>query len=74
METKFKITGNWNEVKSKLKNTYSKLTDEDLAFTPGKEDELLSHIEKKIGRTRAQVMDIIEDFQSSSATSKSQKY
>ncbi|MEP5945365.1 MAG: CsbD family protein, partial [Balneola sp.] len=34
------IEGNWNQVKGKLKQKYSDLTDDDLKFQEGKEDEL----------------------------------
>ena len=37
---KLSIKGNWNEVKGKLKQKYANLTDDDLLFTEGKEDEL----------------------------------
>ena len=33
------IEGNWNQVKGKLKQKYSNLTDDDLTFQEGKEDE-----------------------------------
>jgi uncharacterized protein YjbJ (UPF0337 family) len=35
------MKGNWNEIKGKLKQKYGQLTDDDLAFAEGKEDELL---------------------------------
>ena len=49
------IKGNWNELKGKLKQKYSDLTDDDLAFTEGKEDELLGRIQKKIGKTKDEI-------------------
>ena len=36
---KLKIKGSWNELKGKLKQQYGNLTDDDLAFSEGKEDE-----------------------------------
>lgn len=41
------LKGTWNETKGKLKQKYSELTDDDLAFSEGKEDELLGRIQKK---------------------------
>jgi uncharacterized protein YjbJ (UPF0337 family) len=35
------MKGNWNEIKGKLKQKYGHLTDQDLMFAEGKEDELL---------------------------------
>ena len=34
------IKGNWNELKGKLKQKYADLTDDDLMYAEGKEDEL----------------------------------
>lgn len=51
METKLNIKGNWDELKGKLKQKYAKLTDDDLLFVEGKENELLGRLEKKLGQT-----------------------
>lgn len=49
------IQGTWNEVKGKLKQKYSDLTDDDLAFTEGKEEELLGRLQKKLGKTKDEI-------------------
>lgn len=49
MGTKLIIKGNWDELKGKLKQKYAKLTDDDLLFVEGKEEELLGRLEKKVG-------------------------
>jgi uncharacterized protein YjbJ (UPF0337 family) len=49
------IKGNWNELKGKLKQKYSELTDDDLAFTEGKEDELFGRLQKKLGKTKDEI-------------------
>jgi uncharacterized protein YjbJ (UPF0337 family) len=36
---KLSFNGNWNEIKGKLKQKYAKLTDDDLTFAEGKEDD-----------------------------------
>jgi uncharacterized protein YjbJ (UPF0337 family) len=46
------LKGNWNEIKGKLKQKYGQLTDEDLTFAEGKEDELLGRLQKRLGRTK----------------------
>jgi len=38
------LQGNWNEIKGKLKQKYGQLTDDDLTFVQGKEDELLGRL------------------------------
>ena len=50
--TKLEIKGNWNEIKGKLKQKYADLTDDDLTFAEGKDDELLGRLQKKLGRTK----------------------
>jgi hypothetical protein len=42
--TKLEIKGGWNEVKGELKQKYAQLSDDDLAFAEGKEDELLGRL------------------------------
>jgi len=55
-----KIRGNWNQVKGKLKQEYADLTDEDLKYTEGKEDELLGRIQEKTGRAKEDVKNFID--------------
>ena len=50
--TKLGFKGSWNEVKGKLKQKYGQLTDDDLAFAEGKDDELLGRLERKLGKTK----------------------
>ncbi len=57
--TKLEMKGSWNETKGKLKQQYADLTDDDLLFEEGKEDELLGRIQKKTGQTKDQVRDAI---------------
>ena len=44
---KLQMKGTWNEIKGKLKQKYGQLTDDDLAFADGKEDELLGRLQKR---------------------------
>ena len=56
------LKGNWNEVKGKLKQKYGQLTDDDLMFADGKEDELLGRLQKRLGRTKDELRAEIEDM------------
>ncbi len=49
------IKGNWDIVKGSLKQKYAKLTDNDLRYQEGKEEELLGRLEKATGRTRRDI-------------------
>ncbi len=44
-------------MKGTLKQKYADLTDDDLKYTEGKEEELVGRIQKKTGKTREQVID-----------------
>jgi uncharacterized protein YjbJ (UPF0337 family) len=60
--TKLQFKGSWNEVKGKLKQKYAGLTDDDLIFAEGKEDELLGRLQKRLGKSKEEVRREIEEF------------
>ena len=47
--------GNWNIAKGKLKQKFAHLTDDDLQFIEGKEDELIGRIQKRTGQARKKI-------------------
>lgn len=53
---KLLIKGNWNELKGKLKQKYADLSDDDLAYVEGKEDELLGRLQKATGKTKEELI------------------
>ncbi|MBP6698033.1 MAG: CsbD family protein [Flavobacteriales bacterium] len=55
-----KLKGNWNQLKGKLKQEYANLTDDDLLYVEGKEDELHGRLQKKLGKTKDEVNAIID--------------
>jgi len=59
---KLKLNGNWDEVKGKAKQEYADLTDDDLLYEEGKDDELLGRLQKKIGKTKEQVIEWIQSL------------
>ena len=59
--TTLEIKGDWNITKGKLKQKWAKLTDDDLKFVEGKEDELLGRIQKRTGETREAVEKAFKD-------------
>jgi uncharacterized protein YjbJ (UPF0337 family) len=60
--TKLQFKGSWNEVKGKLKQKYARLTDDDLTFAEGKDDELLGRLEKRLGKTKEDLRMEIESL------------
>ena len=61
--TSDKIKGNWNIIKGSLKQHYADLTDDDLEYQEGQEDELVGRIQKKIGKTKEDVQAFIDSLQ-----------
>lgn len=57
-----RIKGNWNEMKGKLKQRYADLTDDDLTYAEGKEDELLGRLQQKLGKSRDEIRDEINSL------------
>jgi uncharacterized protein YjbJ (UPF0337 family) len=53
--TKLEIKGDWNITKGKLKQKWAKLTDDDLQYVAGKQEELVGRIQKRTGETREAV-------------------
>ena len=62
---KLEIKGDWNITKGKLKQKWAQLTDDDLQFAEGKNDELFGRIQKRTGETRESVEKTIKEFSSS---------
>lgn len=58
--TSLKIKGNWNQLKGKLKQKYAKLTDDDLVFAEGKEEEMLGRLQERLGKNKEELRKEIE--------------
>ncbi len=56
---RLQFKGSWNEVKGKLKQTYGQLTDDDLAFAEGKDDELIGRLQKRLGKSKEEIREMI---------------
>ena len=46
------VKGTWNTVKGKLKQAYGNLTDDDLKYEEGKDDEMWGRIQQKTGKAK----------------------
>jgi len=55
------IKGDWNIAKGKLKQKYAALTENDLRFVDGQEDELLGRLQKATGETRDALQKFLSD-------------
>ncbi len=59
---KLELKGTWNEAKGKLKQKYADLTDDDLTFAEGKEDEMLGRLQQKTGRSKEELREEISRY------------
>jgi uncharacterized protein YjbJ (UPF0337 family) len=53
------MRSNWRQVAKTLKRRFGNRTDADLAFTEGKEEELLTTLERKLGKSREDLRTLI---------------
>jgi uncharacterized protein YjbJ (UPF0337 family) len=58
---KLEMKGNWNVAKGKLKQKYADLTDDDLKYAEGQEDELVGRIQKRTGKAKEEIERQIEE-------------
>ena len=56
------IKGGWNELKGKIKQAYGDLTDDDLTYQEGQEDEMWGKIQQKTGKTKDEINKAIADI------------
>ncbi len=62
--TALEIKGDWNITKGKLKQKWASLTDDDLQFVAGQQEELLGRIQKRTGETREAVEKAVKESNS----------
>ncbi len=53
------LKGNWEETRGKLKQIFHTLTDEDLRYVDGNQDELWGKISRKVGKSNAEIHTIL---------------
>lgn len=58
---KLTIKGDWNIAKGRLKQKWGQLTDDDLHYVQGKEEELLGRIQKRTGESKEIVEKYVRD-------------
>jgi uncharacterized protein YjbJ (UPF0337 family) len=60
MPNSTELKGHWDEFKGKLKQKYAELTDDDLTYEEGKEDEMWGRIEQKVGKAKKELMSLFQ--------------
>ena len=59
---RLQIGGRWDELKGKVKQKWGNLTDDDLKYEEGKDDELVGRIERKTGDTAENIRNFFRDL------------
>lgn len=57
-----KLKGNWNVLKGKLKQEYGELTEDDLTYIEGKEDEMIGKLQRKLGKSRDEITSKLKEW------------
>jgi uncharacterized protein YjbJ (UPF0337 family) len=60
MEKSIKLESSWEELKEKIKETNPEITDEDLTFVEGREEELLEKLALKLHKNKEDIKGWIE--------------
>lgn len=58
----FVMHGSWDDVKRQLRNNYDELTEEDLDYKQGQENELLDRLQQRIGKTKDELKRMLSDL------------
>ena len=56
------VKGNWNEQKGKLKQKFGVLTDNDLMYEEGKQDEMYGKLQIKLGKSKEELHKIFREL------------
>jgi uncharacterized protein YjbJ (UPF0337 family) len=60
MPNSTELRGQWDELKGKLKQKYAELTDDDLTYEEGKDDEMWGRIEQKLGKAKKEILSLFQ--------------
>jgi uncharacterized protein YjbJ (UPF0337 family) len=56
---KLQFKGEWHELKGKLRQKFAELTDDDVDYAEGQEEELLGHLQKKLGKSQQELAQLV---------------
>ena len=60
MPNSTEIKGNWEEFKGKLKQKFADVTEDDLLFEEGKEQEMWGKLQQKLGKTEKEIKSLFD--------------
>ena len=56
------LEGTWDKLKGKIKQAYGDLTDDDLTYADGKEDEMWGRVQEETGKTKDEINKSVADL------------
>jgi hypothetical protein len=62
MEKKLHFHSSWESLKEKIKETHVEITDQDLEYSPGREDELCTRLASILHKDKEQVRGWLESL------------
>ena len=60
MPNSTEIKGSWEQLKGKMKQKFADLTDDDLLFEEGKEQEMWGKLQEKLGKTEKEIKSLFD--------------
>ena len=63
MMNKDEVSGNWKQFKGKVKEQWSKLTDDDMTVIEGKRDQLVGKVQERYGYAKDQAEKEVKDWE-----------
>ena len=59
---RLELKGKWHEMKGRIKQMNGDLTDDDLQYEDGKDEELFGRLQTKLGKTRDEVINWLKSL------------
>lgn len=56
------VEGDWNKIKGKAKQAWGNLTDDDLIYEEGKDDEMIGRLQRKTGEAKEAIRQKIDEW------------
>jgi hypothetical protein len=56
---KLQFKGEWHELIGKFRQKFADFTDDDLKYTEGQQEEMLGHLQKKLGKSQQEIADMV---------------
>ncbi|WP_121355324.1 CsbD family protein [Flavisolibacter nicotianae] len=56
------VKGRWHELKGKVKQAHGDLTDDDLRWEDGKDEEFFGRMQRKLGKTKDEFIQWLRDL------------